>query len=129
MNRSNVFILLVLVLLPLSLSAEPHVSAKGHFRLDYQSELNPLVINHIHDWLLTLRDADGALVADAELSVQGGMPAHNHGLPTAPTVEPLAKPGMYRLSGLRFHMAGEWLLRIDIEAEGRRDYVELILDL
>jgi len=104
------------------------VSEKGQFFVSYQSELDPIVINQIHEWTLFITDADGVPVSDAQVSVEGGMPAHNHGLPTAPVIKP-GERGQYMLQGLRFHMMGYWKLELNIETEGASDNVVITLDL
>lgn len=85
-----------------------------------QSELDPLVLNQMHSWLLELSDARGAPVTGAIITMDGGMPAHDHGLPTRPQVSETPAPGQYRADGVRFHMGGEWRLNLQVEHEGRR---------
>ena len=88
--------------------------------LEIFSELDPLAINTIHSWELVLYAADGAPLNGAQMSVVGGMPDHDHGLPTSPVVTGEIAPGRYLLEGVRFHMPGRWLLTFDVtSAEGR----------
>ena len=88
--------------------------------LEIFSELDPLAINTIHSWELVLSAADGAPLNGAQMSVIGGMPDHDHGLPTSPVVTGEIAPGRYLLEGVRFHMPGRWLLTFDVtSAEGR----------
>jgi hypothetical protein len=54
-------------------------------------------------------------VADAQINVNGGMPAHDHGLATSPRVTRYLGEGQYLLEGVRFHMPGEWLMKLDIQ--------------
>ena len=61
-------------------------SEQGFYRLSYESQLNPIVINQMHSWTLHIDNANGMAVTDAEISVGGGMPQHNHGLATAPSI-------------------------------------------
>ncbi len=77
--------------------------------------------NTIHAWRLTLKDAAGNPVSGAEIKADGGMPQHNHGLPTRPEVTPGAEPGQYLIRGLRFHMPGWWELRLDVAAGAQHD--------
>ena len=78
--------------------------------LEIFSQLDPLAINTIHSWELVLYTADGAPLSGARMSVFGGMPDHDHGLPTSPVVTREITPGRYLLEGVRFHMPGRWLL-------------------
>jgi len=88
--------------------------------LQMQSELDPLTLNQMHSWLLELTDATGAPVSGASITMEGGMPAHDHGLPTRPQVSETSTPGQYRVEGVRFHMGGDWRLNLQVEHEGRR---------
>ena len=38
----------------------------------------------MHSWMLTVKTPDGKPVEDAKVAIGGGMPDHNHGLPTSP---------------------------------------------
>ena len=82
------------------------------------SQLSPLGINQMHNWEIRLQDSDGDGVADAEIEVRGGMPAHNHGLSTQPQVTRYLGDGRYLLQGMRFHMAGAWELQLLINLNG-----------
>lgn len=78
------------------------------------SELAPLDINQIHSWLLRVEDAKGKPLEDATIEVVGGMPEHDHGLPTQPKITAEIATGQYLLEGVRFHMPGKWQLDIEI---------------
>lgn len=105
------------------------ISREGHFQLSYTSELQPLVINRIHNWVLRIVDANGEPVSGASISVRGGMPVHDHGLPTAPRVTSEPESGTYLLEGLRFHMRGRWALEFIIQAGETRDLVIVVVEL
>lgn len=104
-------------------------SEEGVFRVRYRSELGAISINEMHNWDLQIEDAQGSAVADAEFEVSGGMPAHDHGLATSPAVDPTSEPGLYRLSGLRFHMPGEWELEISVRVGHNEDDIIISLRL
>jgi hypothetical protein len=108
---------------------ESWVSDAGHFTVSFQSELQPLVINKIHNWVLHVEDSDGNAVADAIITVNGGMPEHNHGLPTVPQVTATLEDGDYQVEGVRFHMRGYWEIRIAIDIGTERDSVTIPLSL
>lgn len=109
--------------------AGPWTSESGAYRLDYQSRLEPIAINRMHAWVLHVERADGQPVEGAAITVSGGMPAHDHGLPTAPRVTRELGGGDYLLEGLRFHMNGDWELRFEIVVDGARDVVVVPLRL
>lgn len=126
--------LLVAVVLLTGLSAAfaagpPWTSQSGKYNVAYESEINPIVINRIHHWTLIVTDSRGEPVEGATISVGGGMPEHDHGLPTAPRVTVENAPGHYLLEGLRFHMAGEWEIVVTIEHGESRDTVVIPLEL
>jgi len=110
-------------------SAEAWLSGRQIFEVSFISSLEPIPINRIHSWELTVVTAAGEAVGNAEITVEGGMPAHDHGLPTRPRVAEELGDGRYRVEGLRFHMAGRWEIWVTIRAQGRTDTVTIPLDL
>lgn len=104
-------------------------SESGRYRVSYESRLEPIAINRLHQWVLTVTDAAGEPVDDARLRVSGGMPAHDHGLPTEPRVVEALGDGRYLLDGMRFHMHGAWEIVVQLETGGRSDTVVINLDL
>ncbi|MER2599919.1 MAG: FixH family protein [Caldilineales bacterium] len=98
-------------------------SDAGLFKVAYTSALDPIGINETHSWTLHVTTADGTPVNDAEIRINGGMPAHGHGLPTRPQVTQNLGNGDYRVEGFRFQMGGLWEVRFDITAGGQSDSV------
>lgn len=54
------------------------------------------------------------VVKNAQVSIEGGMPAHHHGLPSSPIVSWSESDNAYLIKGLKFSMPGEWFLRFYI---------------
>ncbi|MGI9203962.1 MAG: FixH family protein [Woeseiaceae bacterium] len=108
---------------------ESWLTRSGYYNVSYTSELTPLTINKIHRWILHIEDASGEPVSGAVISVTGGMPEHNHGLPTSPRMTDSLGNGNYVLEGMRFHMNGYWELTVTVEAGGRRDTVVISLTI
>jgi hypothetical protein len=104
-------------------------SQRGTFVVSYRSALQPIEINKLHSWLIHIENAAGEAVVGASIEVSGGMPAHNHGLPTRPRVTAELGGGDYKLNGMRFHMAGEWEVTLVITADGVTDNVVIALTL
>ena len=120
---------LLLLMLPYSdVLAEEWKSERGAYTVSFNSSIDPIEINRIHSWTLAIQ-SDGEPVSGAALTITGGMPAHDHGMPTRPRVTDELGAGKYLLEGMRFHMNGRWEVAIEIEAEGRRDTVIILLDL
>jgi hypothetical protein len=104
-------------------------SRSGTYLVSYESELRPPVINRIHSWTIFIEDADGNPVTGARLSMTGGMPIHNHGLPTDPRMTRELGDGRYLFEGVRFHMNGAWELNLTIETDEASDVVVIPLTL
>ena len=96
------------------------VTDKG-FKIEIYSELSPLSINTIHSWHIRVLDRDDEILELEELNVFGGMPEHDHGLPTQPQVTRRLDNGDYLLEGVRFHMQGHWELQIEFQYAGVDD--------
>lgn len=119
----------LLLLIGAAASAQNWESESGALRVSYTSDVVPVPLNRMHAWTLHVETRDGVPVADAEISVDGGMPAHNHGLATAPAVTAYPGNGDYRVEGLRFHMQGDWELRITVRQGGSTDRIVIPLRL
>jgi hypothetical protein len=102
-------------------------SADSGLVVSYTSELTPIVINKIHNWIVHLETADGTNVAGAQIVAIGGMPIHDHGLPTLPRMTRELGDGDYLLEGMKFHMNGWWQVTVSIDVNDNRDSV--IFDL
>ena len=100
-----------------------------YYEVRFDSQSKPIVINQIQSWVMYLQTGDGLCVEGAEITVVGGMPEHNHGLPTAPLVRPGENDCEYLVEGLRFHMAGRWELNFKIKAGDKTDTLMVSLDL
>lgn len=98
-------------------------------QINLYSRLKPLQLNTMHSWEIELLDSSGTVITDAVLQVQGGMPEHDHGLPTSPQVTRKLPDGRYLLEGMRFHMPGLWVLRIELQAAGNAEVVEITFEL
>ncbi len=95
-------------------TATAKLSDHEHYRVSIAPEAEPVVINTLHNWVLEIMTPDGKPVEKAEVSLDGGMPAHGHGLPTAPQVTEYLGDGKYLIEGVRFNMAGWWQVSFTI---------------
>lgn len=87
------------------------------------SKLTPIPINQIHSWLIHVNTQNGDPVDDAVIKVNGGMPEHNHGLPTSPQITRNLGNGEYLLEGMKFHMNGHWQITVSISHDDAEDAV------
>lgn len=98
-------------------------------RVTYTSPSGVPEINRIHNWILHVESADGLPVENAEIEISGGMPEHDHGLPTQPRVTEEIGNGNYRLDGMRFHMRGYWEITVTVVTEEGSSVVVIPLQL
>ena len=75
-----------------------------------------VTVGPMHSWTVALTDADGSPVETAAIGVDGGMPQHGHGLPTAPAVTQALGEGRFLIEGMKFNMPGWW--EIDLSIDG-----------
>lgn len=110
----------------LDLSAEK-LTENGMFSVSYTSRLKPVPINKIHSWELIVKTPEGNTVSGADISLDGNMPEHGHGLPTQPEVTAEFENGKYLVEGLKFSMPGWWVINFNVRSSGRSDIVKFNL--
>lgn len=98
-------------------------TANGLFVASFEPERGAIRQGELQSWLLTLKTAAGAPVEGAAITVSGGMPQHNHGLPTSPQATDYLGEGRYRIDGVKFTMGGWWQLRFAVSAAAGSDSV------
>ena len=89
----------------------------------------PLHLRQLQTLPVRITDASGRPVELAEITIDGGMPQHGHGLPTQPRVKRALGDGVYEIEGVRFSMGGWWELKVAIAAPAGADVVTFNLDL
>ncbi len=97
------------------------LSTNGLFRASYASRGGPITINHIHSWNLHVETPDGRPVEGAQITVDGGMPQHGHGLPTQPRVTRDLGGGNYLVEGMKFQMTGWWVVKYTVRSGQQTD--------
>ncbi|MEX0956169.1 MAG: FixH family protein [Rhizobiaceae bacterium] len=97
-------------------------SEQGLYEVSIEPESEPIEQGPLHSWIAAVRSADGTPLVDATVVVDGGMPDHGHGLPTAPRASHIGD-GHYRIEGVRFNMSGWWELRLTIDGASGEDVV------
>ena len=107
----------------------PVFAEDAELRVSYSTPAGPPEINRIHSWILHLESADGVPIENARVEVIGGMPKHDHGLPTQPRVTEELGNGDYRLDGMRFHMRGYWEITVTVVTAERSSVVVIPLQL
>ncbi|MEM7081251.1 MAG: FixH family protein [Pseudomonadota bacterium] len=104
-------------------------SGNGLYHVRIEPRDGDVLIGDYHEWVLTLTDTDGDAVFPARIQMGGGMPGHGHGLPTQPQITDHLGDGRYRIEGVRFNMAGAWVLSYRIGSALGTDDVRFEIDL
>jgi hypothetical protein len=105
------------------------LSEAGLFRASFTASEPAVPINRLHTWTLHVETPDGLAIDDAQITVDGDMPQHGHGLPTRPLVTRSLGNGDYLVEGMKFQMGGWWVIDFDITAGGQTDRVSFNLML
>ncbi|MGI9235826.1 MAG: FixH family protein [Woeseiaceae bacterium] len=105
------------------------VAAEPELRVTYSTPSGPPELNRIHSWVLHVESVDGAAIENASIEVTGGMPEHDHGLPTRPRVTEELGGGDYQLEGMRFHMRGYWEIEVTVVTDEQSVVVTIPLQL
>jgi len=106
----------------------PRSSAAGRY-LATLEPAKPLRPRQMQTVRVTVRDPEGRAIDEAQISVDGGMPQHGHGLPTRPRVTRNLGDGSYEIEGVRFNMGGWWEFKLAIAGSRGTDTVTFNLDL
>ncbi len=138
-NTTKIILIFFLVLLPIILLAQEDQSApentttkwteQKHFKVSISSKLDPITINTMHAWIIHVENNKQQDVLEANITVDGGMPEHDHGLPTHPQITKNLGDGCYLLEGMKFHMGGWWTISIAINDGSISDRVTFDLNL
>lgn len=111
------FALIALAALCASCDTEDGASdAPAALEVAFTIDPDPPVVgkNKLH---ITVKDADGADVAGAKVTVKLSMPAMGHGSTEDPVVSEVGG-GKYDAAPITFQMAGSWLVRVDASHGG-----------
>lgn len=99
------------------------LSNSGLYRAQLLPEAMPITVRQMHVWTVTLQTAAGAPVTEANIAIDGGMPQHGHGLPTAPQVTKELGDGRYQIEGVKFNMRGWWTFELAVDGADGADVV------
>ncbi|HZJ22056.1 MAG TPA: FixH family protein [Anaerolineales bacterium] len=109
--------------------SKSRLSDNGLFLVSYASSQDLVPVNKIHQWTLHVETADGNLVENAAITVDGDMPEHGHGLPTRPQVTKYLGNGDYLVEGMKFQMGGWWVIDFTITTNSHTDAVHFNMQL
>jgi hypothetical protein len=89
-------------------------TAERLYRVSIAPEAGAIPLGAIHDWVVEVETAAGEQFVPTRLAFDGGMPQHGHGFVTAPRVTRSLGPGRFLVEGVKFHMGGDWTLRVEV---------------
>ena len=98
------------------------LSRSGRYRISIRPEIGEPRLGPLHGWIVQVETAAGQPFQPTQLVFDGGMPQHGHGFETSPRVTDALGTGLFRVDGVRFHMAGPWKLRVDIAGPDGADF-------
>lgn len=84
------------------------VGNKGNVSILFSCEKPPFV-GGFQQCGAQVSHLDKAMFAES-ITIEGGMRAHGHGLPTSPTLTATSRMGHYQLKGLKYSMPGAWTI-------------------
>lgn len=105
----------------------PRSSINGQYKVTIE-ESAPFAKGKILKTIVRVKSANGNAAEGLQITVDGGMPQHGHGLPTKPRVTKDLGNGRYQVEGLKFNMGGWWELKFGF-AGAANDSVVFNLDL
>ena len=105
------------------------VSAHQLYRASVRPGVVPIPVRRLQSWTLHIDTVDGRPIDVATITMNGGMPQHGHGLPTAPRVTRAVGNGDYLVQGVKFNMGGWWVVRFAIASSAGTDTVTFNLSL
>lgn len=89
-------------------------SEAGFYRVSLRPVDGEVPLGALHAWVVVVETAAGESFEPTRLAFGGGMPQHQHGFVTEPRVTRVLGPGEYLIEGVKFHMAGDWALRVEV---------------
>jgi hypothetical protein len=90
------------------------LSEAGLYQVSVRSEDGEIPLGRIHAWVVHLETRDGKTFPPRRLAFSGGMPQHGHGFETEPRATREIGGGDFLIEGVKFHMAGDWMLRVEL---------------
>lgn len=104
-------------------------SENGTYRVSYSTEPESIPFNENFEVHTEIARADGMALSDGvEVSVDAGMPAHNHGMNTAPSTMAMGD-GTFHTTGMLFHMEGRWEITVDVTENGAAERTTFQVDV
>ena len=104
-------------------------SEAGLYRATIKPQGDSIPQGKLHRWVLHLETVSGAPVDACEITLDGGMPQHGHGLPTKPRVTRDLGNGDHLVDGMKFNMGGWWVVKFRVASTSGTDSLVFNLKL
>lgn len=104
-------------------------SEAGVYRATIRTQGDSIPKGKLQSWTLHLETAAGAPVDTAQITIDGGMPQHGHGLPTKPRVTRELGNGDHLVEGMKFNMGGWWVVKFRVSSAAGSDSLVFNLSL
>ncbi|MDW3094992.1 MAG: FixH family protein [Gammaproteobacteria bacterium] len=104
-------------------------SQSGSLKVLIQPQAEQYQIGQYHNWIIVVKDLSGYAIDDVNITVEGGMLGHGHGLPSQPIVTEYFGDGSYLIEGMLFNMSGEWTLNFYIQNSSYKDRARFDIEL
>lgn len=99
----------------------------GHYRIRVRPAVQPVPLHRMHDWIVGIELLGDASKIPTAVTFDGGMPSHGHGFVTQPRVTRNLGGGEFLVEGVKFHMPGEWVLRVTVASGSASEGITLPL--
>ncbi len=120
-------------------SPDAVTTAVGKYHLTWSTTPATIPFNELFSIRTAVSDASGAPVTNATVTVDASMPQHGHGMATHPITDPgtcsaptdgtapvcVHPDGVYVTDGMKFHMAGEWVIHFEIRGPNGTDSADV----
>ena len=88
--------------------AKKVVTESGAYLVRLRPREDHFLIGESQAWIASITDAQGIAFTPSVLYLDGGMPGHGHGLPSAPRFTQHLGGADYLLEGMTLNMPGDW---------------------
>jgi hypothetical protein len=92
-------------------------------------EPGSIKIGETATWTIEVASTGSEAIALEQITVDGGMPLHGHGLPTEPQVTRDLGGGRFEVENMKFSMTGWWVVNVHVETPAGKDQATFNLSL
>ena len=115
---------------PIALPEPGVLSNRGTYWVSWAFEPTPIPLNEPFDVVVQVYDARRPArgIDDVVFTIDGRMPEHRHGMNREPVIV-RRDAHTFHVSGMEFHMPGEWQIHFDLTRAGRTERAQWDVEL